>query len=330
MVSNNEINKKDTHIIENDIFALYPELLQILLQDRSSKKNIKWGTNLYSRQGYYENDFITIAVFNNKHKDVIRPRISKSMTEQKKRIKSMAEVFTPSRVCNKQNNLIDNTWFGYEGSFNKEEGHNWISSNKVNFVNDKTWIDYINEDRMEITCGEGPYLTSIYDTISGDFINVKDRIGLLDRKLRVLTENVETKEEWIEHSFLCLKSIYGYDYQGDNVFITRLNLLMTTMDFYYSTFKEPLDKETLISYCTIISWNVWQMDGLKFCIPNSCHKVKSLQMSLFEDDVPEEKECPGCEKNDILRHNGIYCYIKDWKAKKNIRFVDLMKGGFSL
>jgi hypothetical protein len=32
----------------------------------------------------------------------------------------MAEVFTPSWICNAQNNLIDNTWFGRDNVFNKE------------------------------------------------------------------------------------------------------------------------------------------------------------------------------------------------------------------
>jgi hypothetical protein len=39
---------------------------------------------------------------------------------------------------------------------------------------------------MEISCGEAPYLVSRYDTVSGNIISVDDRIGLLDRKLRVV------------------------------------------------------------------------------------------------------------------------------------------------
>ena len=41
---------------------------------------------------------------------------------------------------------------------------------------------------MEVSCGEAPYITSRYDTVSGDYIEVPDRIGLLDRKLRVISE----------------------------------------------------------------------------------------------------------------------------------------------
>ena len=80
---------------------------------------------------------------------------------------------------------------------------------------------------MEITCGEAPYLTSRYDTTNGSYINPKDRIGLLDRKLRVISENVDDKEEWMKYAKMAYQRIYGYEYQGDNLLIARENLLMT-------------------------------------------------------------------------------------------------------
>ena len=50
---------------------------------------------------------------------------------QQQRSREMAEVFTPSWICNKQNNLIDNAWFGRENVFNVEidnpdGSHSWI------------------------------------------------------------------------------------------------------------------------------------------------------------------------------------------------------------
>ena len=44
---------------------------------------------------------------------------------------------------------------------------------------------------MEITCGEAPYLVSRYDVVKGEIIPVEDRIGILDRKLRVINENID-------------------------------------------------------------------------------------------------------------------------------------------
>ena len=49
--------------------------------------------------------------------------------------------------------------------------------------------------RLEISCGEAPYLVSRYDTVTGETIPISQRIGLLDRKLRVISENTDTEEQ---------------------------------------------------------------------------------------------------------------------------------------
>jgi hypothetical protein len=59
--------------------------------------------------------------------NIIKPRVAKSQKEQTIRIREKAEVFTPSWICNKQNNLVDNAWFGYENIFNKETENGWQS-----------------------------------------------------------------------------------------------------------------------------------------------------------------------------------------------------------
>ena len=53
------------------------------------------------------------------------------------------------------------------------------------------WKDYINNIVLEITCGEAPYLASRYDTTTGEYIFVNNRIGFLDRKLRIINENIK-------------------------------------------------------------------------------------------------------------------------------------------
>ncbi len=49
---------------------------------------------------------------------IIMPRVQKDKLLQKNRSRDMAEVFTPSWICNAQNNLIDTAWFGRENVFN--------------------------------------------------------------------------------------------------------------------------------------------------------------------------------------------------------------------
>lgn len=323
--------KKKVDIKEDILFDLDKELLGILLKDRTSDKNIIWGIDDYKVYGnnFSATDYITIESITGKNGNVIKPRIEKSREEQIVRIRQKAEVFTPSWICNKQNNLIDDDWFAKENIFNKETNKGWITNSKtIKFPKklNKTWQDYVALTRMEITCGEAPYLTSRYDTVTGDYIEPMDRIGLLDRKLRIISENTETEEEWIIWSKIAVENIYGYDWQGDNVLLARENILYTVLEYFEDKFKREMSITLMKDLVYIISWNIWQMDGLKYVIPNSCkNKIKDEQLTLFKIGT-SNKECLGCQKDLPLEHSGVYCIIMDWKKHQKIRFVDLIYG----
>lgn len=331
MVCKNMIDNQ-VDIKENELLHHYPNLLEILLIDRTSGKNIIWATDNYSHKGYKETDPITLQSVTGRNGGVIKPRVEKSKKEQQTRVREKAEVFTPSWVCNAQNNLVDEAWFGYPNVFNIEnEDKTWTTTTeKIQFPEGKTWQDYIRSTRLEITCGEAPYLVSRYDTVTGAFIQPQDRIGLLDRKLRVINENVDTETDWLYWTLIAYQNIYGFDWQGDNVLLARENLLYSFIKYYTTRFGELTNHEILLEIANIISWNIWQMDGLKFVIPNSCHQEEAEKIQSFLFDVPVTqravKECDGCQKNNPYRHNGIYCYIKDWETHKKVRFVDLQKG----
>lgn len=220
---------------ENKILEMDASLLSILLKDNSSGKNLIWATDNYAQKGfgYGSNDYITTYAVTGANGNLIKPRTEKTKQEQLSRVRDKAEVFTPSWICNKQNNLVDNAWFGRENVFNTETEKSWTTNpEKVTFPDGKTWQDYVKAQRLEITCGEAPYLASRYDTVTGETIPVKDRIGLLDRKLRIVTENTDGEKEWYECAKEAYKSIYGYDWQGDNVLLARENLLFTFCDYY--------------------------------------------------------------------------------------------------
>lgn len=320
--------KEKADIKENNILNIEPIILSILLTDRTSNKNIIWATDNYKIKGlrYEENQPIEIDLITGKNGNIIRPRIEKNKKEQQSRARDKAEVFTPSWVCNVQNNLIDEAWFGYKEVFNKELDKGWKTiEKKVKFPDNKTWKEYIEDTRLEVSCGEAPYIVSRYDTVTGKVINVKDRIGLLDRKLRVICENIDTKKEWLEWAEKAFKNVYGFDWQGDNILIARENLLYTLIDYYNYKFNDNLEISTLIFFAEIISWNIWQMDGLKFVIPNSCKNQTVEQMSFF-GKVVQGIKCTGCEKGDYLKHNGKQCKIMDWKKNKKIKYVSLIGG----
>lgn len=312
---------------EENLLLVDAEILNILLLDHSSKKNIIWATDNYKGYGNRFNfeDEITVDMITGNYREIIRPRSKKSAEEKNKRIKENAEVFTPSWICNNQNNLVDEAWFERDVVFNKSNKDSWETvEEKIYFPKNKTWQDYINSMRLEISCGEAPYLVSRYDSVTGKSIKIKNRIGLLDRKLRIVSENVDDESEWVEWSIKAMKSIYGYDWQGDNVLIARENLLYTFIDYYKDKFNKKPNIELVKKIAEIISWNIWQMDGLKFVIPNSCKNEKKIELTLF-GDIEHIEECLGCKKNKPKNHNGIYCKVMNWKTNRSIKFISLIK-----
>lgn len=291
-------------------------------------------------------DEINADVISRPGNKVIRPRVDKSKEEQRKRVVGKAEVFTPSWICNAMNNLMDAAWFGRKTSpFTVEGNKSWRATKKpVTFPKKlkKTWLDFVTEVRLEITCGEAPFLASRYDTTTGEVIPIPERIGILDRKLRIVTENAGTQpDEWLKYAKMALKAILGFEWQGDNLLIARENVLWTILEYYkYYCSPTPINHDDLLELANIVSWNIWQMDGLKFVVPLSCHDEaiapktpKAVQPDLFateekrlsEQTLPLTKPCPGCAKKHILDgaefHNGTYCKIMDWGTGEPHEFV---------
>jgi hypothetical protein len=91
----------------------------------------------------------------------------------------------------------------------------------------------------------------------------------LDRKLRVINENIDDTGEWLEAAQTAYKNIYGFEWQGDSLLLAREALLIGFIENYKLKFgKEPLLKSIqYIAY--LISRNVWQMDRF-FTNSNIC------------------------------------------------------------
>jgi hypothetical protein len=223
-------------------------VFEILLKDRTTERNIIWGTNDYSFLGdmYKAESEIIFLMITDYNSDIIQARAAKEQSQQAHRTKDKAEVFTPSWICNEQNNLIDEQWFGRKGVFNAQLNKAWkTNTDKITFTEKKkTWQKYVDDRRLEITCGEAPYLVSRYDTVTGEAIDIENRIGFLDRKLRVVNENTTEFDEWFKWTERAYHSIYGYEYQGDSLLIARKNLLFTFIDnLQYKFNRMPTTRE---------------------------------------------------------------------------------------
>lgn len=300
--------------IVNSVNHLYEgEILPLLLIDRTTKKNIVWATDEYKMNDNQlsASSEIDLKDIVGEYSNRIRPRYSKSLESQKNRTKNKAEVFTPSWICNQMNNVIDEDYLGYSNAFNTPNEKTWETTKvPITFEADRSWEEYVDLTRLEITCGEAPFVTSRYYPSTGEMIAVDNRIGFLDRKLRVVAENAEDKD-YIKWSLRALQSSYGYEYQGDNLIIARINVFMTWYEHYEKKVGNPPDIIVAKEAAKIISWNFWQMDGITDTVPTK-PLLESKQITLFEllGDVPLQRE-------------EIYCKIFNWRTRKSLIFKNL-------
>ena len=236
------------------------EITATLLKDRTTGRNIIWATEELGAVEITPDDICKII-----------PRHAKNRADQKRRTRARAEIFTPPEVCRIQNDLVCKPF-------------------------EKRFDDFIDAKFLEITCGEAPYITSRNNAVTGEYIAPENRVGLLDRKFRLIgnTKPVDTL------TLRALKSVYGYEFQGDNLFLARRNIFDTVAEFLTSKLAAQELREILPTVAEIISWNFWQMDGLKYSPP-------------FTDNAN--------------LFGGANCQIMDWDANEPLEFVELIGGG---
>lgn len=309
-------------------------ILDILLIDRTrtttrKTHNIIWATDSYLSCGhgrsnpYSPTREIKRELITGEHNTLIQPRAAKSREEQTRRTKNKAEVFTPLKIVKVMNDDIEQN---------------------LPLPNNHTWQDYLAARWLEITCGEGPFITSRYNPVSNSrqIIKPDNRVGFLDRKLRVVNKHCDTVEDWLHYADVALKSCYGYEFQGDSLLIARENILMTINDFYKVKFEDNpnlasqaeidggLATAQLEHFAEIISWNIFQMDGLTYTIPligggkssdreTPAANIDRNQISLFNLSkvIDKQKRVSRSVKPKCAK-------IMDWQKHKTIYFYKLI------
>ena len=304
--------------IQEEILRLHSMgLLKRLLVDKTTKANLIWATDAYQELGSaYERDKeMQVSLITGQKSDVIKNRARKAMEQQSERTRKHAEVFTPLWICQKMVSHADAIWFG--GSDGFLDGDQPVEN--VIFSEQRTWQQYVDAKRLEITCGEAPYLVNRYDVSTGEIIPLKERQGVLDRKLRVVNENISEETDWITWVLRAFQATYGYEFQGDNVLIARVNLLMTFEEYLKARWnRNPTAAEYREIIKTIV-WNIWQMDGLSGTIPYCKAEEEHHQFSLFEWFDTEEYQ----EKINQQPH----CRIYNWRGGGSLEYQNVNKGG---
>ena len=201
-------------------------------------------------------DRTTLSKFNVDIYNTI-PRYLKASDDQKGRTKAKAEVFTPVSIIKEMNDALD-----------------------TNYISD--FKEYIDERVLEATCGEAPFLTTRYDVATGQQIPCGERVGLLDRKLQRIPDGVD-KSEWTAFATRSLKATYGYEWQEDSIFLARKNLLLNVIEYYVDRFKELPNQDVIEEWANIISYNIFRMDGVTLCIPET--NIKSRVMNWDTNEM---------------------------------------------
>jgi hypothetical protein len=269
------ITTLSSDVLENDIRTSMPRILEILLLDRTTStsnipKNIIWANDNYTEYdatAYAATAQIRSELITGKRGSLIMPRALKTKALQKERTKTKAEVFTPTWVVKKQNDTADENYKGDDLE------------------------TYTRRKWLEITCGEAPYMATRYDMETGELVPITERVGFVDRKLARINSEIADKAEWQRLVELAYKSSYGFEWNGDSLLLARENLLYTYRDYYFAKWNgEPL-YGLFEEIAKIISYNVFQMDGLKYTIPLTEKReiVVEMQLSLFDTGDTQEK-----------------------------------------
>jgi hypothetical protein len=291
------------------------KLLDTLLLDRTTNQNIIWATDSYVTRGkeFASKKKVVPELVTGIYGKLIQPRAAKSLAEQRYRTREKGEVFTPLKIIDDMNKSID-----WKSGF--------FPASKA------TWKDYVKDLRLELTCGEGPFIVSRYNPTAhtGKVIELQNRVGFLDRKLRVVSKYCDRPKDWLHWAKEAFKASYGYEWQGDNILIARENLLYSMLDYYSEKFGKNPNLKIQQEFAEIINWNIFQMDGIKYVIPMSCkHEIRTIsgELTLFGEtpDRVESYECEGCKFNHPNKHNGKYVRLMDWSTNKLIRFADIIE-----
>lgn len=285
-------------IQENNIRNTMPDILDILLVDRTTsdartRRNIIWANNSYI--GYGQKEFAPTAQIRPElitgHLDqLIKPRALKTKEMQKERTKLKAEVFTPTWIVDMQNSEVDKQ-----------------------YKNDDLKT-YVKRKWLEITAGEAPYMASRYDMETGVTLPIENRVGFVDRKIKRINDEISNKAEWqclVEEAY---KASFGFEWNGDSLLIARENLLYTYHDYYFDKWGKEPPYELLKRIAEVISYNVFQMDGLKYIVPLTEKKERNMnhQLDLFEEASMNDES----ENDEWIVKPGKRAKIMNWDKNK--------------
>lgn len=167
-----------------------------------------------------------------------------------------------------------------------------------------------------------------YDVENGQRVPISERVGFVDRKLNRINKEIIDKAEWQRLVEWAFKSSYGFEWNGDSLLLARENLLYTYIDYYFEKWKSAPLYGLLEKIAEIISYNVFQMDGIAkkrgtpkkgsgayYILPLTEKKEKNPEVQLSFDFIFDE-EMEDNESKEIITLPGKRAKIMDWETNK--------------
>ena len=243
---------------------LTDDMKSLLLGDMTTGKNI------YMGNGETEEDFYSPVTLE-RTKEFLH-RWEKTRKEQDKRKANKAEVYTPYACVKKMTDLF------------------W----------DDPGVRKLSSTYLEITCGEAPFITTLRDMQDGRLIPPDERVGILDRKLAEADRLAETDSDFLPLAYLALTSVYGYEFQGDNLFFGRCNVMTCFLEAYERRYKASAPAWVVNEAAEVVRWNFWQMDGL------------SCRLPIYGKNGEGLHHCKTKKAKEEWLKGTTQCMIKDW------------------
>lgn len=269
-------------------------LLDRLLKDRTTQRNILWATDAYAHlgNGYGKDAQILPELLECYGDSVIGVSADREVQQQMERRREHGEVVTPFWMCSKMCGFA----------------HESLDASST------SWQEYVDARVLEITCGEAPFLCSRYDMASGEYVPVRERVGLLDHKLRVVSENTHSVRDWLHWALRAYEATYGYEYQGDNLLLARVNLFLAFGEHMQERWGMQPSSADYARVADVITWNLWQMDGLTKALPGAYAEKLDVQHAWQSNArrVRYDASDPTCRIMDW--HNGATLKFRDTGA----------------
>ena len=101
--------------------------------------------------------------------------------------------------------------------------------------------------------------------------------------------------------------------------LTRVNLLLTYAEHLQARWQRKPTEEEMQPIAKIITWNVWQMDGLHLSVPGGKPQPEAEQLNLFSMFGTMEEQTPA-----------VSCKVKNWRSNKTQNFETIQEGSTML